>query len=416
MPLPTPSKGEERNTFISRCISKAVGDGMPQEQAVAACHSTWRRAKGIKEPKSKMNLKFNYQVPIIESAFVNDDFIITGVALNATVTSNNHKFLAEELKKSADTLSGVPLLIDHRNEVEAIKGRVLNGEYNEEGPKVNFRAHVIDETMKGMIKDGRINSVSVGCAVEELEETEDGFFIPRGIEFKELSLVAVAADAGATFDIALQEAYKTVINGSIEESYANAEEVKKAMSKFNKTNFKSNEEKMEARLRILKAGRKFKIDTTEFEKSTSTQTESKYIQQLNISGGKTMESEDTKKLEGETKPEEETKEETEKETEEETGTEEPKDEEAVLDEKLKSLRIKQKQKELKNLQSADEDETVKEPEKPAEEPEKTDEPEDEDEEEANPTDEAWKAFTEKGYKVTQSHGSLKGGSFTLVRA
>ena len=158
---------------------------------------------------SKINLKFNYQVPIIESAFVNDDFIITGVALNATVTSNNHKFLPEELRKSADTLTGVPLLIDHRNEVEAIKGRVLSGEFDETEQKVNFKAHIIDHTMQGMIKDGRINSVSVGCIVEDLDETDDGFFIPRGIEFKELSLVAVGADSGATFDISLQEAYET---------------------------------------------------------------------------------------------------------------------------------------------------------------------------------------------------------------
>ena len=168
MPLPTPNKGEKQNKFVSRCISFAVGDGMPQEQAVAACHTSWRRAKGIKEPKSKMDLKFNYQVPIIESAFINDDFVITGIALNAITTSNNHKFLPEELRKSADTLSGVPLLIDHRNEVEAIKGRVLKGEYDEVEPKVNFRAHVIDSTIQGMIKDGRINSVSVGCTVEEL--------------------------------------------------------------------------------------------------------------------------------------------------------------------------------------------------------------------------------------------------------
>ena len=49
----------------------------------------------MQKKERKMNLKFNYQVPIIESAFVNDDFIITGVALNATITSNNHKFLVE---------------------------------------------------------------------------------------------------------------------------------------------------------------------------------------------------------------------------------------------------------------------------------------------------------------------------------
>lgn len=281
MPLPTPKKGENQNEFVSRCTSFAVGEGMPQKQAVAACFSTWSRTK------SKMSLKFNYQVPIIESAFINDNFIITGTALNAITTSNNHKFVGEELRKSAGTLSGIPLLVDHKNEVAAIKGRVLSGEYDEEGPKVNFRAHVIDQTMKDMIKDGRIDSVSVGADVELLEETDDGFFIPRGIVFRELSLVAVPADAGATFTVALQEAYETAINkkSEVEESFINAEAVKKAMTKFNQTKFKSNEEKMLERLKIIKAGRKFKMDTTEFEKATSTQTEAKAIPTFKLKNG-----------------------------------------------------------------------------------------------------------------------------------
>ena len=159
----------------------------------------------------KTEIKFNYNVPLIESIDNRldgiGDFIIQGTALNATTTSNNHKFLAEELEKSANTLIGVPLLIDHKNEVEAIKGRVLNGEYDEQGKRVNFKANVIDIPIRNMIKNGSVNSVSVGCIVDELEELEDGFFIPRGITFKELSLVAVPADSGATFDVALQESY-----------------------------------------------------------------------------------------------------------------------------------------------------------------------------------------------------------------
>lgn len=39
----TPRKKEEREKFISRCISFAIGEDMPQKQAVAACHSQWRR-------------------------------------------------------------------------------------------------------------------------------------------------------------------------------------------------------------------------------------------------------------------------------------------------------------------------------------------------------------------------------------
>jgi len=152
--------------------------------------------------------EFSYSVPIVESGFMNDDFMIAGTAINSVITSNNHKFIAEELRASANTLTGVPLLIDHRNEVSAIKGRVILGEYDEENNRVNFKARVKDVEIRKMIKDGLINSVSVGATVKHIDEDGDTL-IPRGITFKELSLVAVPADSGATFNIALKEAYKS---------------------------------------------------------------------------------------------------------------------------------------------------------------------------------------------------------------
>ena len=155
----------------------------------------------------KINLDFSYSVPISESAMVDSDFVIAGTAINATTTSNNHKFISEELRSSAETLKGVPLLVDHENKVENIKGRVFLSAYNETANKIDFKAKVMDKTCKEMIKDGRLNSVSVGASVKEVEECEDGTLIPRGIQFKELSLVAVPADSQATFSIALKEAY-----------------------------------------------------------------------------------------------------------------------------------------------------------------------------------------------------------------
>lgn len=163
----------------------------------------------------------NYTVDIREQGFINGDFIIQGTAISSVITSNNHKFLSEELSKSASSLKGVPLLVDHVNEVSAIKGRVLSGIFNETEDKVDFRAKVIDEDVKELIKDGRLNTVSVGAVVEDIEE-EDGLFIPRGIKFKELSLVAVPADDNATFQIALKEAY----NANKDDIQINTMEVK----------------------------------------------------------------------------------------------------------------------------------------------------------------------------------------------
>lgn len=165
-------------------------------------------------------IDLNFKVPITEikqvTENISQDFLIQGVAINATITGNNHKFLEEELKSSAQSLNGVPLLIDHKNEVDAIKGRVIFSEYNEINKNIPFKAKVNDSKIQELIKRGDLNTVSVGANVREIEEGENGVLIPRGITFKELSLVAVPADDGATFEIALKEAYSKIIEQEME--------------------------------------------------------------------------------------------------------------------------------------------------------------------------------------------------------
>jgi hypothetical protein len=205
-------------------------------------------------------LKLNYSVPITEYGLMDSEFIINGIAINATVTANNHKFLAEELKTSAETLTGVPLLVDHRNEIDAIKGRVIIGEFDGENSRVNFKAKVVDNEIQRMIKQGLINSVSVGAAVREIEEDNE-VLIPRGITFKELSLVAVPADAGATFGMAVGEAFK------LQESMRGNEKVQVVTEVTNQTNnqgippyIKPKVEKTEVS-QSLKGGQKMEAET-----------------------------------------------------------------------------------------------------------------------------------------------------------
>jgi hypothetical protein len=154
------------------------------------------------------SLSLNYNVPfkITEAKGDNPSFLIEGVAINATTTSNNHKFLSEELESSANTLTGVPLLKDHQNSVDAIVGRVQEGRFNQNTQNILFKAQVVDSKMKELIKQGVLNSVSVGADAMDIQE-EEGTLVPRGIIFRELSLVAVPADSGATFGQALKEAY-----------------------------------------------------------------------------------------------------------------------------------------------------------------------------------------------------------------
>jgi len=41
MPINKPSKGEDKNTYISKCISEEVAKGHEQQQAIAMCISAW---------------------------------------------------------------------------------------------------------------------------------------------------------------------------------------------------------------------------------------------------------------------------------------------------------------------------------------------------------------------------------------
>ena len=159
----------------------------------------------------KEGLMLEYFVPIQSSAELDGDFTINGIAINETVTSNGHKFIGEELSKAANTLIGVPLLKDHDNSVDSIVGKVNVAHWDELLRNIPFSAVVKDAKMKQLIRDKLLSTVSVGAHVkpEDIEETEDGDIIPHNIDFKELSLVAVPADGGATFSTALNSAYKS---------------------------------------------------------------------------------------------------------------------------------------------------------------------------------------------------------------
>src|SRR5262245_57127501 len=50
MPMPTPRKGEEKDSFISRCMSEMKSPDRTNEQNVAACMQAWRDVHGGQKP------------------------------------------------------------------------------------------------------------------------------------------------------------------------------------------------------------------------------------------------------------------------------------------------------------------------------------------------------------------------------
>lgn len=217
MPLAKPRSGESRDDFVGRCISKLDDENssLGQDQRVAACFSRWREFKGGKAPGEKMRdwKRIEFIVPINENRTVGNDFFIRGVAINETTTRNGITYIAEELDKAASSLQDKPILKDHRNSVDSIVGRTTNNiMFNTVSKSVDFEGRIMDNDIKNKIRDGRIKSVSVGAYVSDIERTkeEDGEEqgIARGIEFVELSLVAVPADPNAGFAQAIAESLK----------------------------------------------------------------------------------------------------------------------------------------------------------------------------------------------------------------
>lgn len=153
-------------------------------------------------------------VPIKEVLKGKEDFVIRGVAINETTTRNNVRYKAEELLKAAPSLRSKPILKDHNNSVDSIVGRTTENVYfNESAKRIEFEGVIRDKKMQEMINDGLIGSVSVGAMVHDLmkEESADGegsYLVAKGIDFVEISLVAVPADPNAGFEKAIMESFK----------------------------------------------------------------------------------------------------------------------------------------------------------------------------------------------------------------
>jgi len=91
-------------------------------------------------------------------------------------------YLEEELQKSAHTLAGKPLLIDH---TRPLHGKILGAEY--ENGAIEYVAKLDDPNILDQIRSGEIKHCSVEFEWKSLEQV-DGI-APRGLNFTGLSLL-----------------------------------------------------------------------------------------------------------------------------------------------------------------------------------------------------------------------------------
>jgi len=190
-------------------------------KAYAMATASWKKSHGGKAPSEMLNNLNNldnvdnldsvdslserlndwrvleFFVPIEEKVFDKDtdEFLIRGVAINETTTLNNVKYVAQELEKASSSFRNVPILLDHKNEIKNIVGRTTNNvNFNSANRRIDFEGKIMDKTIREMIKDGRIQNVSIGAKVDDLVEETDGSKKAVGIRGLEISLVAVPGD------------------------------------------------------------------------------------------------------------------------------------------------------------------------------------------------------------------------------
>ncbi|MGP3667616.1 MAG: hypothetical protein ACKD6N_03510 [Candidatus Bathyarchaeota archaeon] len=113
---------------------------------------------------------------------------IRGIAVKAGVSRNYNVYIEEELKKAVQSLVGQPVYIEHVSADKAV-GKVVNAWWDDKEKAIMYEAEIYDDEVANKIKTGLIQHVSIAANYELIEPVNGR--IPRGLGFKELSLVAV---------------------------------------------------------------------------------------------------------------------------------------------------------------------------------------------------------------------------------
>ncbi|RLI12254.1 hypothetical protein DRO33_02900, partial [Candidatus Bathyarchaeota archaeon] len=137
-------------------------------------------------------------VRLVEAFELATPLRIRGTAIKAGLSRNWRLYLAEELKAAAKTLEGAPVYLEHVSADKAV-GKVVRAWWDDDELAVKFEAEIYDEEVAEKIRLGLIRHVSI-AADYELLEPFDGV-APRGLRFRELSLVAVPGVPEANIEV-----------------------------------------------------------------------------------------------------------------------------------------------------------------------------------------------------------------------
>lgn len=150
---------------------------------------------------------------------------VKGVLAPARVSRNNVIYLPKELERAVKKLEGqtIPIYIEHIAADKAVGLARL--EWDAKDYVVRYEGEILDEEIAQKIRQGLIKHVSLGGDYERFDMV-DGYLVPKDIEFRELSLVAVPGIPEANIEIV--EAFRLSERKKIEERAVAPHETKKA--------------------------------------------------------------------------------------------------------------------------------------------------------------------------------------------
>ena len=175
------------------CVRDFVSQGKPEESAKRICGALKAR---LEKEASTETFSWEGEVSPQQAN------LIIGKAIHPVKTVHPEEwpgvrvYLENELKKAADSLKGVPLLLDHNQQ---LNGKVSDAWYADGA--VEFVAELDDPQVFSWIKDGTVRHCSVEYEWDNLEKV-DGV-APRGITFTGLSLLKAyePGDPAATVQV-----------------------------------------------------------------------------------------------------------------------------------------------------------------------------------------------------------------------
>jgi len=123
---------------------------------------------------------------------------IRGVLAIPRVSLNGYLYLPEELENAVKKANEVPIYLEHVSANNAVGVAKLI--WNPEKMRVEFEGEVFDEEVEKAIRAGAIKHVSLGADYDILDFF-DSYSVPRGLEFRELSLVAIPGIPEANLEV-----------------------------------------------------------------------------------------------------------------------------------------------------------------------------------------------------------------------